>query len=404
LPDPSAANSSDASFVVDYDGRLLSDWYVPEPLGDGKAVVGAKGSDVAELVDWGSTAQVHGLLEQARTSPGVATSDELRYIDAHGRPRWMLTRAIDLTTDPDVGGIVLNLHDASERKAVEEALEHRALHDALTGFPNRVLLRGRIEQALRRAARNTRQIAVVYVDLDGFKRINDSLGHDAGDELLRGVTDRLSASVRPADTVARLGGDEFAILIEETGHHDVAMEVADRIVEALRAPVLVGDRQVVASASLGLAISDPNATAMSLLRDADVAMYRAKAVGGDRWVRYEPEMRALIEEQLQLEVDLVAALDEDQFELLYQPVMKLDTNTLVGFEALLRWHHPTLGLISPDRFIPIAERTGLIVPIGRGVLEAACATLAAWYQRPGHQLTIGSERVRSTARLGSFRG
>jgi diguanylate cyclase (GGDEF)-like protein len=384
-----AANSSDASFVVDSDGRLLSDWLFPEPLRDGNAIAGgAEGSDVTELLGSANAATFHGLLERARTSPGISAAEELRYIDAYGRPRWMLTRATDLTTDPDVGGIVLNLHDVTQRKEVEEALEHRALHDALTGLPNRLLLRDRIEQALRRTSRNTQQIAVAYLDLDGFKRINDTLGHDAGDELLQCVANRLRASVRPADTVARLGGDEFAILIEDTGDHHVAEDVTARVVEALGAPITISDRQVVASASVGLALSGPDATAMSLLRDADIAMYRAKATGGNQWVRYEPEMRAFIEEQLQLEVDLVAALDQGQFELLYQPVMNLETDSVVGFEALLRWHHPALGMINPDRFIPIAERTGLIVPIGRWVLETACATLATWYRQSGHELTM----------------
>jgi diguanylate cyclase (GGDEF)-like protein len=292
----------------------------------------------------------------------------------------MLTRAIDLTTDPDVGGIVLNLHGASERKAVEEALEHRALHDALTGFPNRVLRRGRIEQALRRAARNTRQIAVVYVDLDGFKRINDSLGHDAGDELLRGVTDRLSDSVRPADTVARLGGDEFAILIEETGHHDVAIEVADRMVEALRAPILVGGRQS-SLCKPGPRRFHPNATAMSLLRDADVAMYRAKAVGGDRWVRYEPEMRAFIEEQLQLEATLslrstrtssiaVSAGHEARYQ---------HARGLRGTPALASPHARAdqPGSLHPDRRADRADRSHRTVGARGGVRDAGSLVSAA---------------------------
>ncbi|HSK91998.1 MAG TPA: bifunctional diguanylate cyclase/phosphodiesterase [Euzebyales bacterium] len=383
-----AANSSDASLVVDRDGRLATDWVVPEPLRSGGAAAsGLRGVDATELLGWASPEGFRRLLDRARDLAGIATSQELGYVDAAGRSRWMLVRACDLTSDPDVRGVVLNLHDVTERKEIEQALEHRALHDALTGLPNRVLLRDRVEQALRRADRNQRTIAVAYLDLDGFKRVNDSLGHDAGDELLRRVAHRLTASVRPADTVARLGGDEFAILIEDVAD-DAVTQIVDRVVRELGAPVRLDERPVVAPASVGLAVSERDATAMSLLRDADVAMYRAKAIGGNQWVRYEPQMRTLVEEQLRLEADLVTALGDDQFELLYQPVMQLETNTVVGFEALLRWHHPELGLITPDRFIPIAERTGLIEPIGRWVLETACGTLAGWRGRDRRGLTM----------------
>ena len=376
-----AANASDAAFVVDSGGRPLTGGGVPEAAG----TAGGLGTD--GLHRWARAAADGGLLDRACSTPAVSVSEELSVTDADGRVRWMLARATDLTADPDVRGIVLNLHDITDRKAVEEALAHRALHDVLTGLPNRVLLRDRIEQALQRTARSGRDVAVAYLDLDSFKRINDSLGHDAGDDLLSHVAERLTATVRPADTVARLGGDEFAVLIEDAGD-DAAAEIADRIVEALREPLQIGDRQVVGSASVGLSVSDPDASAMSLLRDADVAMYRAKATGGNQWVRYEPEMRTFIDEQLRLEIDLVAALEHGQLELRYQPVVRLDTDQFVGFEALLRWQHPSLGMIAPDRFIPIAERTGLIVPIGRWVLETACATLARWHAGGQRDLTM----------------
>ena len=244
-----------------------------------------------------------------------------------------------------------------------------------------------MEHSLRRNQRTGLDTAVIFLDLDGFKNVNDGLGHGAGDQLLQEVAARLCQAVRNSDTVARLGGDEFAILIEQSPAAVEESEgVAERILRSLATPVELEGQAVTVSASLGIATSDPDSSATSLLRDADVAMYRAKARGKARWVVYDPVMRSAAMERLQLENDLIGALDGNQLALVYQPVVRLETEEIVGFEALLRWHHPTLGLIAPDRFIPIAEETGLIVPICRWVLSEACATAVRWTRDyPGHR-------------------
>jgi diguanylate cyclase (GGDEF)-like protein len=265
------------------------------------------------------------------------------------------------------------------RKVAEQELAHRAFHDSLTGLANRALFVDRLDHALRRDARLGLDPAVVYLDLDGFKNVNDSLGHEAGDQLLREIGRRLTSAVRAADTIARLGGDEFAILIDQSKRPiDEAEALAERVLQALSPPMRLGDQPVVVSASIGIAAGDAAATSSSLLRDADVAMYRAKTTGRSRWVVYDPAMRSAAVERLRVSSDLIGALDAGQLRLVYQPIVALDDERVVGFEALLRWHHPTLGVVAPDRFIPVAEETGLIVPIGRWVLGEACRTASRW--------------------------
>jgi diguanylate cyclase (GGDEF)-like protein len=225
---------------------------------------------------------------------------------------------------------------------------------------------------------------VILLDLDGFKSINDRLGHEAGDSVLRELATRLVHRFRTADTVARLSGDEFAMLVEHSHEsRDRAAATAEAVLEALADPVLVAGQELMVSASLGIAVSTGSSTASSLLRDADAAMYRAKATGKGRWVTYQPEMRAASAERRRLESDLAHALAADEFQLVYQPVVELLTERIVGFEALLRWHHPTLGVVMPDTFIPIIEDNGMIVPIGRWVLQQACLVAARWQNAYG---------------------
>ena len=271
----------------------------------------------------------------------------------------------------------------------QDRLAHQTLHDALTGLANRVLVIDRAEQALARAARTGDPLSVLYIDLDGFKQVNDNLGHGAGDELLRIVADRLTGMVRAGDTVGRLAGDEFIVLLDGYGLDAGPGMVAQRICELLATPAELtsaGSRILSVSASVGVAQSCTG-TVDELLRNADFALYEAKRAGRNRWSVFDAEMRAAARERLELEMDLHDALAAGQFGLLYQPIVDLDTRTIRGAEALLRWVHPTRGMIGPNLFIPLAEQKGEIATIGRWVLRTACAQAAEW-ARLGHPLRV----------------
>ena len=266
------------------------------------------------------------------------------------------------------------------------AMVHQALHDALTGLPNRALFLDRLQHALARASRAGTDVAVLFLDLDRFKTVNDSLGHAAGDQLLCTVSERIASCMRTADTAARLGGDEFAVLLEDLASTREAVGVAERIIAALDAPVLVAGREVLVSASIGIATGDGGSE--DLLRHADVAMYRAKATGKGRYAMFEQGMQAEVIERLELEADLQRAVDRGEIEVFYQPIMRLGSEELAGHEALVRWRHPTRGLMSPLSFVPVAEETGLIVPVGRFVLREACRQAAAWQAMVPGELTM----------------
>lgn len=262
-----------------------------------------------------------------------------------------------------------------------QALEYQAFHDPLTGLANRALFLERVQHALHRAAREQGTLAVLFLDVDQFKYINDSLGHDAGDQLLQSVAQRLIACVRPADTVARLGGDEFTVLLEQIEPADQAMVVTDRIMHALQAPFAVAGQAVFVSASIGITLNDAqHAAPNDLLRQADAAMYKAKEHGRACYQVFDVRNDAPALMRLQLENELRQALERQEFVVYYQPLVDLASGTIAGFEALARWAHPRHGLVSPLQFIPLAEDTGLILPLGQLVLRTACQQAQAWVQ------------------------
>jgi diguanylate cyclase (GGDEF)-like protein/PAS domain S-box-containing protein len=316
---------------------------------------------------------------------GEKLVQEYRLRAADGRDVWIrdemtIVRGPNGDKDPLFYGVFL---DVTDRKRMETELERLALYDPLTHLPNRALFADRLSQVLSRRGR-TATTAVYFLDVDRFKRINDSLGHAAGDEVLREVAGRLRSVLRPEDTVARFGGDEFTILCESVGGVLEAVSVADRLQRPLSRPLRAGNAELRLSASIGVALAEPGEVVEveRLIEDADAAMYRAKERGGARTELFDTAMRDGAVEALAIEQELQRAVEDGELRLYYQPCVDLATGELAGAEALVRWQHPKRGLLGPDRFLSVAEETGLIVSMGAWVVDEACRQLAEWRRRP----------------------
>ena len=372
-------HSSDVVTVVDSEAVVL---YQSESVGRvfGYSAPALTGRTLTKLLDPQSSARLAEALRAVAGRPYGTTVLELTVPHRDGRRRQAEMTVTNLLDDANVGGLVLNTRDISERKELQDQLVHEAFHDALTQLANRALFHEMVAEALQRQEHDS-AVSVLFLDLDGFKEVNDSLGHAAGDHLLVQVADRLRTAVRAGDTVARFGGDEFAVLVESPTVLD-AEAIAERVVAAMDEPYLLDERDIHIGASVGLACGDGDHTAAAdaeqLMRDADLAMYRAKSLGGGGWAAYDPQMHSGLVARLELEADLRHALARDEISLHYQPTIDLADGQIVGFEALARWHHPTRGLVSPADFIPVAEATGLIVSLGRWVLTEACRQAVAW--------------------------
>jgi diguanylate cyclase (GGDEF)-like protein/PAS domain S-box-containing protein len=315
----------------------------------------------------------------ARLATGHDTyEDERRYLRPDGAVMWALchvTLARDEAGKPQY--FFSQYQDITERKHMEQELAHQALHDALTGLPNRALLTDRLIQGLAGSRRRGSHLGVLFLDIDHFKVVNDSLGHSLGDELLQQASKRLLGAIRSGDTVARFGGDEFVVVCDDVCPVEIE-RMAERVLESLGQPFQIGSHEMNVTASIGIVVSDIGATPESLLAESDAAMYRAKERGRGRIELFDEALRAKVEGRLATASALHRAVDRQEFLVYYQPVVDLSTGAMVSVEALLRWQHPERGLLNPTDFVPLAEETGLIVPIGAWVLEAACQDLVRW--------------------------
>jgi diguanylate cyclase (GGDEF)-like protein/PAS domain S-box-containing protein len=379
-------NASDMILICDAPGTITYQSPAAETTW-GYVEAGLLGEPVATFThpeDQPALRDLWGQLQHAAAdaTDAMTRTIELRFRDYGGVWRHADFFVTNLLHDPAVQGLVITVRDTTERKTFERQLTQQAFYDALTGLPNRVLFGDRLAQALVRAGRRRDAVGLLFLDLDNFKLINDSLGHQVGDQLLVEAAARLRACVRDQDTVARLGGDEFVVVLELLGGEDDALPAAKAIVHQFSRPFVLDGREVVVTVSIGIAVSNAGLEqAEILLRNADVAMYRAKSDGRARYVMFDPSMHTDSLARLELENDLRQALQHDELRVHYQPIVRMESRKITEVEALVRWQHPTRGLVFPGEFIPVAEDTGLIIPIGMWVLEEACRQVAAWHRQ-----------------------
>ena len=357
------------------------------------------GTRLTELMEPNDAERVRGFFADVCDAPALPMPRDLPLRRKDGTVCQLESVFNNLLGLATVDGVVVTARDVTERRALEEQLAHQAFHDSLTGLANRALFSDRVSHALGRGRRRQNLFAVLFLDLDDFKTVNDSLGHAAGDELLAVVARRLESCLRPEDTCARLGGDEFAVMIENlTGPND-AVAVSRRVLAAMAEPIAVFGSEVMVQASIGIALGSGGQSTSEILRSADLAMYRAKNEGKSRYAIYEPAMHERVLERLALKADLQRADATEQFELHYQPIVALQSGEIVGVEALLRWRHPERGLMFPDEFIPLAEETGMILPLGRMVLLEACRQAKRWrrvgYPGLGISVNISAKQLAS---------
>jgi diguanylate cyclase (GGDEF)-like protein/PAS domain S-box-containing protein len=317
---------------------------------------------------------------------GTKIEFEADAVHANGHIRRVTAVVANLLGNDAVRGVITTLRDVTDQRNLERQLSHRAFHDELTGLANRALFLDRMDHALRVTRSEADPVVVLFVDLDDFKTVNDSLGHASGDQVLQAVAARIRRAAGTGDTAARLGGDEFALLLEDRGGIDRAINVAEALLAELGDPVRIGEHEVAVLASVGVAVAAPGMSTSSLLRDADVAMYEAKRAGKGQIRIFDPAMRLVASKLLAYRGQLGAALDNQQLRLVYMPFVDLRSGQVTGAEALVRWHHPEFGEIPAGEFIPIAERTGVIVPMGYWILEQGLAHAAHW--RSSHRLYV----------------
>jgi diguanylate cyclase (GGDEF)-like protein/PAS domain S-box-containing protein len=371
-----ARHAADLVVIVDED---LTFRYVSPSV---EAILGHQttyllGRSLFDIVHPQETARARAVLDDLLAHPGKVVTGEFLARGVDGGLRHFEATFNNLLEDVSVRGVVVNARDITERKVLEQELAHQAFHDSLTKLANRALFLDRVQHALRRSDRADSPTSVLFVDVDDFKTINDSLGHPAGDQVLIELAARVRSCLRPEDTVARLGGDEFAVLLEDSDASD-AVAAASRILAVASTEMNIQRHPIVIQASIGVAVSQGSGSAEELLRDADVAMYAAKALGKGQYVVFEPEMHQAALARIELRADLQRAIEAGELFLHYQPIVSLEKMRISGVEALVRWQHPRRGVLAPGAFIPLAEETGLIDPLGRWVLVEACRQAKVW--------------------------